>query len=397
MKLSDIACKTAKPSEKAKKLSDGNGLYLEVMPNGSKYWRMKYRYMGKEKRLAFGVYPEITLREAREKRDEARRLLNENQDPSFVKKQEKHKVLQDYQNTFEVMAREWFEFQKPSWKPDYAQEVIGRLERDVFPAIGYVPVKQLSPKMILDMAKVVQARGANDLAKRLIQMCRHVLKYAIITDRADNNVAEPLRGMIKPKPTKHHSALDYRDLPEFLDDLYSNKARLMPLTVLAVKFMMLTFVRTGEMISAEWTEFDLDEKMWLIPASRMKMGKDHLVPLSDQLVEILKEIRSMHGNRIYVFPGRESAKSHMSNNTVLGALKRMGYAGKMTGHGFRSMAMSIIMEKLGYRHEVPDRQLAHSKRGDVNKAYDRAMFLDERKTMMQDWSNYIEKMAKKIV
>jgi integrase len=394
MKLSDTACRTAKPSEKSKKLFDGHGLYLEITPTGSKLWRMKYRFMGKEKRLAFGVYPEVGLREARDKREAARKLLTEYKDPAFEKKQAKHRVLEDHQNTFEVLAREWFEFYKDSWKPDYAQEVIGRLERDVFRAIGDVPVKLLTSKMILDMAQEVKKRGANDLAKRLIQMCRHVLKYAMVTGRLNNNVAEPLRGMIKPKATKHHAALDYHDLPKFLDDLYSNKARLMPLTVLAVKFMMLTFVRTGEMIAAEWHEFDLEEKIWLIPASRMKMGKEHIVPLSDQAVEILKEIREMHGNKIYVFPGRESSRKHMSDGTILGALKRMGYAGKMTGHGFRAMAMEIIMEKLNYRHEVPDRQLAHSKRGDVNKAYDRAMFLDERKIMMQDWADYLDKMAR---
>lgn len=183
-------------------------------------------------------------------------------------------------------------------------------------------------------------------------------------------------------------------MSEFLGALYSNKARLMPLTHLAVQFMMLTFVRTGEMIKAEWSEFDLEEKIWLIPAARMKMSKDHLVPLSNQTIEILKEIRACHKNNKYVFPSRDNAMKHMSNATVLMAIRRMGYGGKMTGHGFRSMAMSIIMEKLGYRHEVPDRQLAHSKRGDVNKAYDRAMFLDERKVMMQDWADYIDKISK---
>lgn len=325
MKLTDIACKTAQASDKAKKLSDGFGLYLEVMPNGRKYWRMKYRYMGKEKRLAFGAYPEVTLREARDKRDEAKRLLNDNKDPSLVKKQEKHKVLQDYQNTFELIAREWFEHNKDTWKPDYAKELLGRIERDIFPVIGDIPIKEITPKMLLDMAKGIQARGASELAKRVIQMCNHIYKYAIITGRADNNVAEPLKGVIKQKAKKHHAALEHDALPAFLKDLYGNKARLMPLTVLAVKFMMLTFVRTGEMIGAEWKEFNLDEKMWLIPASRMKMGKEHLVPLSEQTVEILKEIRSLHTNTVYVFAGRESSRKHMSNNTVLTALKRMGY------------------------------------------------------------------------
>lgn len=176
--------------------------------------------------------------------------------------------------------------------------------------------------------------------------------------------------------------------------LHTNQARLMPLTHLSVQFMMLTFVRTGEMIAAEWSEFDFDERMWLVPAKRMKMNKDHLVPLSDQAFDVLQKIRGLHTNQTFVFPSRGNPRSCMSNNTILMALRRMGYQGQMTGHGFRSLAMSTIMEKLGYRHEVPDRQLAHSKRGDVNKAYDRAMFLDERKVMMQDWADYLDALAK---
>ena len=394
MKLTEIKCKNAKPLEKPKKLSDGAGMYLEVMPNGSKYWRMKYRHLGKEKRLAFGVYPEVSLKEAREKRDKARKLIADNKDPSYIKKQRKSQAISEANNTFEKIAREWHEHNRDGWKPDHAKNIMQRLEKDVFPTIGAMPIKELTPKMLLDMAKKVQERGANELAKRIIQMSKHIFQYAIITGRAERNIANDLKGLIKPKPKSHYAAIDHRELPEFLGALYSNKARLMPLTHLAVQFMMLTFVRTSEMIKAEWREFDFEEKVWLIPARRMKMNKDHIVPLSDQSIRILKEIRDMHNNKTYVFPSRENSQRHMSNNTVLMAIKRMGYRGKMTGHGFRSLAMSTIMEKLGYRFEVPDRQLAHSKKGDVNKAYDRAMFLDERIVMMQDWADYLDGAVK---
>lgn len=390
MKLTELKCKSAKPSEKARKIADGQGLYLEIMSSGSKYWRMKYRHLGKEKRLAFGVYPEISLKEAREKRAQARKLIADGKDPSYVKKQKKNQVTADAGNTFEKIAREWHEHNKDSWKPNHAENIIKRLDKDVFPAIGSMPIKDITPKVLLDMAVLIQARGANELAKRVIQMSKHIFRYGIITGRATDNPADHLKGLIKPKPKSHFASLEAKDLPEFLDVLYTNKARLMPLTHLAVQFMMLTFVRTSEMIKAEWDEFDFEEKMWLIPASRMKMNKDHLVPLSDQSIKILQEIRESHRNKRFVFPSRQSSQKYMSNNTILMALRRMGYGGKMTGHGFRSLAMSTIMEKLGYRFEVPDRQLAHSKKGDVNKAYDRAMFLDERKVMMQDWSDYLD-------
>ena len=394
-KLTEITCKTAKPKEKAYKLFDGGGLYLEITPTGSKLWRLKYRSIdSKEKRASFGPYPLISLKEAREKRDESKKLILEGKDPVQEKHKKREKAIEEENNTFEKIAREWHKLHEPEWTPDHAKTIINRLEKDVFPIIGKMPIKKLTHKNLLDLAKSIQQRGANELAKRVIQMSRHIFQYAIITGRADKNLAEDLKGLIKAKPKKHFASLDIKELPEFLGALYTNEARLMPLTHLAVQFMMLTFVRTGEMIKAEWSEFDFEEKMWLIPAQRMKMNKDHLVPLSDQALDVLQKIRDQHTNQTYVFPSRGDPRNHMSNNTILMALRRMGYQGQMTGHGFRSLAMSTIMEKLGYRHEVPDRQLAHSKRGDVNKAYDRAMFLDERKVMMQDWADYLDALVK---
>lgn len=393
MKLYDKDCKNAKPKKKAYKLADGGGLYLEVTPRGSKLWRMKYRYLNKEKKLCIGEYPTITLAEAREAQKEAKKLLANGHDPSAVKQEIKQEKIKEVGNTFEAIAREWHEHKKSEWSEVNAKIVIDRLERDIFPEIGKYPIKLITHKMLLDLAHSVKQRGANELAKRIIQMCRHIYRYAIVTGRAEQNIAEDLKGMVKAKPKSHYAAIEARDLPEFITDLRNHKAKLNRQTYLAVNFMMLTFVRTGEMIGAKWDEFDLKQKIWLIPGSRMKMGNEHIVPLSRQAIEILEELRELHNHPVYVFPSRNSRNNTMSNNTILIALDRMGYRGKMTGHGFRALAMSTIMEKLHYRHEVPDAQLAHAKRGDVARAYDRAKFLPERVKMMQDWADYLDNIA----
>ena len=393
MKLNDKICKNAKPKEKRYKLSDGGGLYLEITTKDSKLWRLKYRYLRKEKKLCIGEYPTITLAEARDHRKEAKKLLASGHDPSTVKQEIKQEKIKEAGNTFETIAREWHEHKKPEWSEVNAETVLKRLEKDVFPEIGKYPIKNITHKMLLDLANSVKQRGANELAKRIIQRSVHIYRYAIVTGRAEKNIAEDLKGMVKNESTKHFAAIEAKDLPQFMADLRNHKAKLNRQTYLAVNFMMLTFVRTSEMIKAEWGEFDFDQKVWLIPASRMKMKKEHIVPLSRQAMEILKELRELHNHPVYVFPSRTNRNNHMSNNTVLMALKRMGYRGKMTGHGFRALAMSTIMEKLHYRHEVPDAQLAHAKRGDVNRAYDRAKFLPERTTMMQEWADYLDNIA----
>ncbi len=394
MPLTAIVCNNSKPKDRQYKLSDERGLFLCIMPTGGKLWRYKYRIDGKEKTLSLGSYPEIPLAEAREKHRKAHKQVFEGIDPQAVKQEKKRARKEESSNTFEVIAREWYEMKKSEWSDINAKTVIGRLEKDVFPEIGKTPIKLITHKMLLDLAASAKERGAHELAKRIIQMSRHIFQYAIITGRADKNIAEDLRGMVKAKPKGHFAAIEANELPQFISDLRNHKARLKHETYLAVNFMMLTFVRTGEMIKAEWNEFDFDEKIWLIPARRMKMDKDHLVPLSNQAIDILIELRELHNHPLYVFPSRTNRNNHMSNNTILMALRRMGYGGKMTGHGFRSLAMSAIMEKLGYRHEVPDAQLAHAKRGDVARAYDRAKFLDERTRMMQDWADFIDAQEK---
>lgn len=390
MKLTAKACEAAKPKDKAYKLFDGGGLYLEVKPPNSKLWRMKYRYLGKEKKLCIGEYPTISLAAARDHREEAKKLLANGHDPSAVKQEIKQEKIQEQANTFEAIAREWHEHKKSEWSEVNTKTVLDRLERDVFPEIGKYPIKIITHKMILDLANSVKQRGANELAKRIIQMCRHIYRYAIVTGRADTNIAEDLKGMVKAKPKSHFAAIEAKELPQFISDLRDHKAKLNRQTYLAVNFMMLTFVRTGEMIGAKWEEFDLEQKQWIVPAERMKMDKEHIVPLSRQAIEILEELRELHNHPTYVFPSRTNRTNTMSNNTILMALDRMGYRGKMTGRGFRALAMSTIMEKLGYRHEVPDAQLAHAKRGDVARAYDRAKFLPERAKMMQEWADYID-------
>ena len=393
MKLTDQACKSAKPEEKTYKMADGGGLYLEVTPKGSKLWRLKYRFLQKQKKLSIGIYPIITLAEARNQRDEAKRLLANNLDPAAVKQEIKQEMYSEAANTFEMIAREWFNMKKVEWSGTNTVQTLNRLEKDVFPIIGKYPIKIITHKMLLDLAHSVKERGANELAKRIIQMSVHIFRYAIVTGRADKNIAEDLKGMVKSEPKNHFAAIEAKELPEFISDLRNHKARLNRQTYLAVNFMMLTFVRTGEMIKAEWSEFDFENKVWLIPAKRMKMNKDHIVPLSRQAIEILEKLREIHHHPKYVFPSRINRDNHMSNNTVLMAIKRMGYAGRMTGHGFRALAMSTIMEKLGYRHEVPDAQLAHAKKGDVARAYDRAKFIEERTVMMQKWADYLDQIA----
>ena len=394
MNLNERICKSAKPEKKTQKLSDGGGLYLEVTPKGSKLWRLKYRFLNKEKKLCIGEYPAISLADARDHRVEAKKLLASGLDPSGVKQEIKQEKIKEAANTFEVIAREWHAHKTPEWSKVNADTVLRRLEKDVFPEIGKYPIKIITHKMLLDLAHSIKERGANELAKRIIQMSKHIYQYAIVTGRAEKNIADDLKGLVKSEPKSHFAAIEAKELPQFIADLRSHRFKLNRQTYLAVEFMMLTFVRTGEMIKAEWGEFDFDEKLWLIPAHRMKMKKEHIVPLSSQAIEILEELRELHNHPKYVFPSRNNRNNHMSNNTILMALRRMGYQGKMTGHGFRSLAMSTIMEKLHYRHEIPDAQLAHAKRGDVNRAYDRAKFLNDRIEMMQKWADYLDNIAR---
>jgi len=393
MPLTNTACKNAKPRAKLYKKADSQGLFLQVMPNGSRYWRFKYRFMGKEKVLALGVYPEVTLAEAREKKNQARKLLASGIDPAIARQQQKHLAALSSENTFEAVAKEWHENNKSRWSKNYAKNTLYRLEQDIFPIIGMLAINTITAPQLLSALTQIQKRGAIEVAHRLMQTCGQVFRYAIATGRAERNPAPDLRGALKPVKHIHFAALEAKDLPEFLKAFERNDARLYPPTRHALQLLMLTFVRTSELINAKWEEFDLEAMEWVIPAWRMKMKKAHIVPLSRQAVEILKEQQKLTGQWDNVFPNRIHPDKFMSNNTVLKALEGLGYKGKMTGHGFRALAMSTIKEKLNYRHEVVDRQLAHAPRNKVDAAYDRAKFLDDRKRMMQDWANYLDTAA----
>lgn len=390
MPLNDINCKNAKPKEKPYKKADSNGLFLNIMPNGSKYWRYKYRFMNKEKLLSLGTYPEVSLAEAREKRDQMRKLLADGVDPSQDRKNKRFELRLNNDNTFESVARRWHEHKKDSLSPSYAKSVLRRLEADIFPAIGYLPITEVKAPQILDALRQIEKRGALDVAKRALQVCGQIFRFSVVEGIAERNPVSDLRDALKPYKKTNYSALDIKELPQFLRTLEGNDARLFFLTKYALKLLVLTFVRTSELINARWEEFDFDSKIWIIPAERMKMRNPHIVPLSKQAIDILEKIKAQTGNGEFVFPSQINPKKTMSNNTLLKAIERLGYKGKTTGHGFRALAMTAIKEQLNYRHEVVDRQLAHAPRNKVDKAYDRAKFIDERIVMMQKWADYLD-------
>lgn len=393
MPLNDKQCKAASTQGKAKKIFDGGGMYLDVRPNGSKYWRLKYRFHGTEKLLALGVYPDVSLGEAREKRAEAKRKLKDGVDPSLHKKEQKIRAKENTKNTFEIIAIEWLENRKAVITDKHARTTLGRLEKDVFPYIGSYPMSEITPPLLLEVIRKVEARGAHDIAQRNLQTCGQIFRYAIQTSRAERDVAADLRGALKPFTKNHYACIEINELPDLLKAIEKNEQRLHPQKILATKLLMLTFVRTSELIQAKWNEFDLDNAEWIIPAERMKMRKQHIVPLSRQSVVLLKELKRLNGEREWVFPNQVRPMKPMSNNTILGVFRRIGFKGRMTGHGCRALAMSAIKEKLGYRHEVVDRQLAHARKNKIDAAYDRADFLDERRKMMQEWANYLDAIA----
>lgn len=391
--LTNLDCKKlikdAQEQGRPLKQSDAHGLFLYAQPNGSAYWRYKYRFMNKEKTLSLGVYPEISLAEAREMHRAAHKQVSLKIDPAYHRQETARTARLEAGNTFELVAREWHAHNKDRWSENHANTVLRRFELYLFPKIGKQPIRQITAPMLLDVLRGIEKRQAFEIARRSLQMIGQVFRYAITSGRLDQDVSIHLKGALKPFKRGNYAAMDVKDLPEFIHKLERNEARMFPQTRLALELMMLTFVRTGELIKAKWSEFDFDEKVWIIPAERMKMRREHIVPLSSRSIEILQELKALHRNREYVFPSMKNPRSHMSHNAMLVALDRMGYRGVHTGHGFRALAMSTIMEKLGYRFEVPDRQLAHKAKGPLGESYNRAQFLDERIKMMQDWADYL--------
>lgn len=396
MKLTATECKNAKPKDKPYKLADGGGMFLLVQPNGARYWRLKYRYANKEKLLALGVFPEVSLSEARQKRDAARKTLDAGEDPSNVKREKKRQTIEKSEQTFERVACEWHKKGSTNWSASYAVKIMDSLEQNAFPSIGKRPIAEISAKEMLDMLSKIEARGALEIAARVKQRCSAVFNYAITKLLATNNPVLPLRGSFQAPKNKNHARLKIEEMPEFMQRLSAYDGRKQ--TALAIRFLAYTFVRTGELRYARWSEFDFDNAKWRIPAERMKMKEDHIVPLSKQVISLLNELKTFNGDGDLVFPGDRVASKPMSENTILFALYRMGYRSKMTGHGFRGIA-STALNEMGYRPDVIERQLAHAERDGVRAAYNHAQYLPERVTMMQHWADHLDAIAvgKKVV
>ena len=386
--LTDLKIRKAKPTDKPYRMADGKGLYLEVMPNGSRYWRMKYRFDEKEKRAAFGVYPEVSLAEAREKCLVARKLLTTGIDPSEYKKGVKRERVRDAASSFEAVAREWFENQRGGWTEVYAGKVINSLEVDAFPKIGNRPISQLNAPDMLEILRAIEARGVRETAKRVLQRSRAVFQYGIMTGRCSRNPAADIdveTVLKKGSGVQHMARVKVLEIPQLMRDIATYEGEMV--TRLALQFMALTFTRTTEMIKMEWDEIDVRSKEWRIPPERMKMRDPHIVPLSRQALEIVEQLRSINGVERHAFHSVQG-RGPISNNTMLYALYRMGYKSRMTGHGFRGLAATVLRER-GYSRDVVDRQLAHAERNQVTAAYVHAEYLPERRQMMQHWADYL--------
>jgi integrase len=395
MALTDTRIRNAKPRAKAYKLSDGGGMYLLVMPDGARYWRLDYRFAGKRRTLAIGVYPLLSLSNARARREHARACLAQNVDPSLEKQQAQRLAKYANKNTFAGVAREWIDNQRNRLSPKYRALLLARLEADIFPQIGARPITDIDAAELLDALRKVETRGAIETAGRLRQTCGQVFRYAIATGRAKRDPTADLRGALRPRGRKRgHKAMALAELPSFLAKLEAYDGE--PRTRMALRLMVLTFARTTELRAARWSEFenlDGSEPVWRIPAERMKMKRKHIVPLAPQAIAVLNELRDLSDrpSNAFLFPSPSREKC-MSNNTMLFALYRMGYHSRATVHGFRAMA-STALNEMGFRPDVIERQLAHQEQNSVRAAYNRAEYLGERRAMMQHWADYLDALT----
>jgi integrase len=395
MPLTKIECdRAACPIDRPLiRLSDERGMYLEVTQAGGKYWRLKFRHAGKEKRLALGVYPAVSLAQARKARDEAREALAKGDDPAQLKREAKQTRAINDATTFEAVARQWWEHWKGPKSPRHADYVLRRLEADVFPALGGRPLASVTAPSLLAMAKGIEARGAIDIAKRSLQTCGQIMRYAVAHGLIERNPAADVKpsDALKPHTKENYARLDAKEMPELLRKIEAYQGT--PHTRLAMKLLALTFVRTGELIAARWDEFDLEAHQWRIPAERMKMRTPHIVPLAPQAVEVLQILHTTSNGRALLFPGERDHDKPMSSNTILKALERMGYKHRMTGHGFRGMASTMLHEQ-GHGHHLIELQLAHQERDQVSAAYNHALYLADRTAMMCAWADTLDKLRK---
>lgn len=394
MALTYQQIKNSKPAKKPTRLYDEKGLYLLISPNGGKGWRFKYRFEGKEKLLSLGVYPETDLKTAREKRDEARKLLSNGVDPSAARKAHKAATRAATTNGFEVVAREWFAKFSQSWVESHSEKIIRRLEREVFPFLGHRPVSEINAVELLSVIRRIEERGTIETAHRTLQSCGQVFRYAIATGRADRDPTADLRGALTPVKGRNFAAItDPKKIGELMRSIEGYQGSF--IVKEALRLAPLLFVRPGELRKAEWSEIDLEKAEWNIPADKMKTRQAHLVPLSRQAIEILRELFPLTGRGKYLFPCARSIHRPMSNNAILAALRGMGYAKEeMTGHGFRAMARTLLDEELKFRPEVIEQQLAHNVKDPLGRAYNRTQHLEERREMMQRWADYLGQLKR---
>jgi integrase len=389
MTLTVVEIKSAKPKEKPYKIADEKGLYLLINPNGSKLWKFKYRFSGVEKKLSFGAFLDVNLAAAREARDEARRQLTNTIDPGILKNSVKRSNKIAAENSFEAVAREWHAKFTPKWSKSHGERILIRLEQNIFPWIGKRPVNEVSAAEILSALRRIENRGAVETAHRVSQICGQVFCYAIVIGKAERNPAADLRGALAPVKQKHHaSIIDPIEIGKLLLAIRGYEGFFV--TKCALQLAPLLFVRPGELRKAEWREFDFDRAEWHLPAEKMKIKQKHIVPLSTQTIAILKELHALTGDGQFLFPSIRSSQRPMSENTVLGALRRLGYTSdEMTGHGFRSMASTLLNEQ-GWNRDAIERQLAHTERNNIRAAYNYAEYLPDRRKMMQHWSDYLD-------
>jgi integrase len=395
MPLTDIKIRAVKPREKSYKVADSGGLYLEVSATGGKYWRWKYRFGGKEKRLAFGVYPDVSLKAARQRRDDARAQVTNGIDPGEARKAAK--VAQAGAESFEAIAREWHSKFSSGWVGSHADRILRRLENDIFPWLGKRAIAEIKAPELLAVLRRIENRGALETTHRALQNCGQVFRYAVATGRAERDPTGDLRGAVPPPKEKHHaSIIEPKSIAELLRAIDAYQGYIV--TKFALRLAPLVFVRPGELRRAQWVEIDLEKAEWRIPGARMKMRERHIVPLARQAVEIFRELEPLT-DRVFearpniprfVFPSARTFERPMSENAVLAALRRMGYTkDEMTGHGFRSMASTLLHEQ-GWNHQAIERQLAHAERNAVSAAYNFAEHLPERRKMMQAWADYLD-------
>ena len=399
-RLTEVQVRKAKPREGSYKISDGGGMYLLVHHNGSKYWRINYRIGEQQRTQSLGVWPAVGLKEAREKRDQLKVLLKEGKDPKQIRdeeKKEKAELLRKKQveeeGAFERVAKEWLERQSAFWTVKHTQRTHRNLVIHVFPELGEMHLTEIDVRRVLGLLRVLEDQGKREAAHRVRLTIDAVFRYGIITGLCENNPAAALKGAMKPWRKKPQAALASEELPEFLHKLKDYDGHI--LTKLAMRFMLLTFVRTKELRLAEWKEFHLEGKtpIWIIPPERMKMRREHQVPLARQTLEILDRVREISAKEILVFPGQQNPKRPMSENTLLYALYRMGYHSRATVHGFRSTASTILNESGRWHPDAIERQLAHTDANQVRKVYNRAEYLDERRRMMQWWADHLDTLS----